>query len=91
MAEGSGVFPVLNNRPPVGIVRGQKGRTMKATVKIKKTFDDGKEFSKEWDNGDFKEFFNDEGEYLDRLAGVVSDRGEIGEGFTVTYTVILTK
>lgn len=64
---------------------------MKATVKIEKSFDDGIQFSKTWEAGDFEEFLKDEGEYLDRLANAVDCIGASGEGFTVTYTVKLEK
>ena len=64
---------------------------MKAKVTITKTFDKGSEFSKEWAQGDFNEFFADEGQYLDRLANTVNQHGKTGEGFKVTYTVVLTK
>lgn len=64
---------------------------MKATVEITKTFEDGKMFSKEWTHGDFCEFFTEEGKYLDRLSGIVEMRGKSNEGFTITYTVTVTK
>ena len=62
---------------------------MKAHVEIEKSFDDGKGFSKEYEYGDFEEFFKDEGEYLDRLSATLSEHGEDGQGFKVTYTVTL--
>ena len=64
---------------------------MKATVTIRKSFDDEAEFSKEWERGDFEEFFEEEGAYLDRISSVASQKGKQGEGFTVTYTVTVTK
>ena len=64
---------------------------MKATVEISKTFDDGAVFSKEYTDGDFAEFFTEEGAYLDRLTDTVKTRGSDGEGFTVTYTVKIVK
>ena len=64
---------------------------MKAVVKITKSFDDGKQFSKTYEAGDFKEFFNDEGEYLDRLCETTEKRGKNGDKFTVTYEVTVTK
>ena len=64
---------------------------MKANITITKSFDDGKAFSKEWEQGDFEEFLKDEGEYLDRLANTVKEHGRNGYSFTVTYTVTLTK
>lgn len=63
---------------------------MKAKVKIQKSFDDGKEFSKEWEKNDFREFFDEEGEYLDRLCDTLHTRGKAGERFTVTYTITVT-
>ena len=64
---------------------------MKAKVEIEKSFDKGKSFSKTWGKGDFKEFFNDEGKYLDNLCDILADKGKDGESFTVTYTVTVTK
>lgn len=64
---------------------------MKATVRIEKSFDDGKQFAKDWEYGDFKEFFEAEGEYLDRLGNIMESKAEHGEQFVVTYTVTLTK
>lgn len=64
---------------------------MKATVKIEKSFDDGTQFSKTWEAGDFEEFLKDEGEYLDRLANILDRNGTNGNGFEVTYTVTLEK
>ena len=64
---------------------------MKATVEIGKSFDDGAKFSKEYDVGDFVEFFKEEGAYLDRLTDTVKNRGADGEGFKVTYTVTIVK
>lgn len=66
---------------------------MKAQITIAKSFDfdDGKDFCKEWKDGDFEQFFKDEGEYLDRLGNTLLEQGAKGEGFTVTYTVTLTK
>ena len=64
---------------------------MKATIKIAKSFDDGKQFTKEYNNGDFLEFFNEEGKYLERLATTLDEHGIKGDKFTVTYTVELVK
>ena len=64
---------------------------MKAKVIIDKSFDDSKEFTKVWNEDDFRQFLNDEGAYLDRLAKVLEERGNENDGFTVTYTVSLTK
>ena len=63
---------------------------MKAKVDISKSFDEGKAFSKEWNQGDFEEFFKDEGEYLDKLCGIAKEHGKSGDSFTVTYTVKVT-
>lgn len=60
---------------------------MNAKIEISKSFDDGKEFSKQWDIGDFEQFFTEEGQYLDRLAGTAEVKGVAGDKFTVTYTV----
>lgn len=62
---------------------------MKGTVTIEKTFDKTSGFCKELDEGDFKEFFTEEGEYLDNLVEILQEHGKSGEGFTVTYTVIV--
>lgn len=64
---------------------------MKARVVIQKTFDDGKEFSKEWEQGDFKEFFSKEGVYLDTLSDILNRRGLAGDEFTITYIAKLVK
>ena len=64
---------------------------MKANVKITKSFDDGKEFGKEYLPGDFSDFFIEEGSYLDQLAEMVVKHGNPGEGFTVTYVVTISK
>lgn len=64
---------------------------MKAVVTIEKTFDDGKKLTKEWESGDFHEFFVEEGDYLDRLSKIVEDKGDEGDSFTVTYSVTVTK
>ena len=64
---------------------------MNAKVVIEKSFDAGKEFRKTWEFGDFEKFLKDEGEYLDRLRNILKDKGEEGDEFTVTYTIILTK
>ena len=60
---------------------------MKANVQIEKSFDDGKAYEKEYANGDFAEFFTEEGKYLDRLSDVMKTRGAKGDEFKVTYTV----
>ncbi len=65
---------------------------MKATVSIGKSFGiDNPDFSKEWEDGDFKQFFNDEGEYLDKLCEIVASKGIGGEGFEIVYKVKVTK
>ena len=64
---------------------------MKARVEIEKSYDGSKSFKKDWKNGDFEQFFLEEGQYLDRLANITEEHGADGEGFTVTYTVTLTK
>lgn len=62
---------------------------MKATVKIEKSFDEGKQFSKNYEPGDFAEFFKEEGDYLDKLSGIMKEHGEGNDKFVVTYTVTL--
>lgn len=64
---------------------------MKATVTIEKSFDEGKNFTKQYEFGDFEEFFDDEGMYLDKLAKVTIEKGKNGDGFTITYTVTVIK
>ena len=64
---------------------------MKAKVTMEKTFDGGKSFEKVWEGGDFREFFTEEGEYLDTLASIVEEKGKAGEGWRVTYTVEVIK
>ena len=63
----------------------------KAKVVIEKSFDDSKEFTKEWQAGDFETFFKEEGEYLDRLSKTAVEKGAEGQGFTVVYTVTFKK
>lgn len=60
---------------------------MNARIEINKSFDTVTAFSKEWGEGDFKEFFSREGQYLDRLAAVMREDAKEGETFTVSYTV----
>ena len=69
----------------------RKDKTMKAKVEIKKSFDDGKVFNKEWEHNDFREFFEGEGDYLDNLSAILFTQGKTGDKFTVTYTVTVTK
>ena len=64
---------------------------MRATVLIEKSFDDGKKFAKDYADGDFAEFFLEEGKYLDRLSDIMKERGVYGDEFTVTYTVTLKR
>lgn len=62
-----------------------------ATITVEKSFDEGKEYRKCWETGDLHEFLSDEGEYLDKLCHIVAEKGDVGEGFTVTYTVKVVK
>ena len=64
---------------------------MRAIVTIKKSFDDTNQFSKDWKYGDLEWFFEEEGEYLDELCKLTEAEGKLGQGFTVTYTVTVTK
>ena len=64
---------------------------MKATVSIVRSFSFGNSFSKEWEGGDFKQFFNDEGEYLDLLCEIVASKGIGGDGFEIVYKVKVEK
>lgn len=64
---------------------------MRAEVIIEKTFDDGGKFTKKWEDGDFCRFFEDEGDYLDSLCGILKDKGHKGDRFRVTYTVEVEK
>lgn len=65
---------------------------LKAVIEIGKSFD-GKtrRCSKDYEVGDFKEFFATEGVYLDTLGKAVEEHAEVGEGFIVTYTVNLVR
>lgn len=63
----------------------------KAKVVIHKSFDESKEFTKEWKNGDFKDFFKSEGEYLDRLSETLKEKGETGDMFSIAYIVTVEK
>lgn len=62
-----------------------------ARVEIVKSFDDGRKLSKEWSMGDLKKFFDEEGEYLDKLAKVTEEHGKPGNGYAIAYMVIVTK
>lgn len=64
---------------------------MKATITIEKSFDETRAFNKVWEDGDFCEFLEAEGGYLDNLCKIAESKGKSGEGFTVTYTVTVTK
>ena len=64
---------------------------MKAKLEVNKSFDDSGIFTKVWKQGDFEEFFRDEGEYLDKLSELAGKHGTSGELFTVTYTVTVSK
>lgn len=64
---------------------------VKVGVEVDKTFDLGKLYSKDWKDGDLEEFFKGEGEYLDRLAKVLDNKGRTGDIYTVTYTVTVSK
>ena len=44
---------------------------MNAKVIIVKSFDEGKEYEKELERGDLKEFFEEEGDYLERLSDMM--------------------
>lgn len=63
---------------------------MVAKVDIRKSFDDGRGFLKDWENGDFEQFFKVEGQYLDKLAVIMEEHAKEGDTFTVTYTVTVT-
>ena len=61
---------------------------LKVTIIREDSFsDDVGQFQKEHEHGDIEEFMKEEGEYLDRLCGVLLANGEVGEEFTVTYKV----
>lgn len=62
-----------------------------ATVEIVKSFDDGRKLSKKWGMGDLKKFFEEEGEYMDKLAKVTDEHGEPGDSFVITYMIIVAK
>ena len=64
---------------------------MNAKVVITKSFDESKQFTKEWQAGDFEQFFKEEGEYLDRLSKAASGRPEGGKLFEITYTVTVER
>ena len=64
---------------------------VKAEITITKTFDESRSFSKTWEVHDFEQFLKEEGEYLDRLAKTLEEKGKANEGFTVTYTVTASK
>lgn len=65
---------------------------MKATVIIAKSFNnESDEFTKTYENGDFEEFFTDEGKYLDKLAMVALTEGKHVKGklFKISIDVIV--
>lgn len=64
---------------------------MKASVRIDKSFDETRTFRKEWQSGDFREFLETEGGYVDGLCKIAEDKGKEGQGFTITYTITVTK
>ena len=64
---------------------------MIGNVLIQKSFDKTVKFSKELENGDFKQFMTEEGEYLDSLVNTMKENAKPGEEFTVTYTVTVKK
>lgn len=65
---------------------------LKATIEMEKSFD-GKTigFGKDYEVGDFKDFFAEEGIYLDTLGKAVKEHAEVGEGFMIIYTVNLVR
>ena len=64
---------------------------VRAVVEIEKSFDKTSSFGKDWKSGDFKKFFEYEGEYIDRLCEVVEDNANECEGFTISYVVTVKK
>lgn len=64
---------------------------MTAVVTITKSFKEGSVFRKEWEAGDFREFMEKEGGYIDNLCKVLEDKGEDGDDFEVTYEVKVRK
>lgn len=63
---------------------------MKAKITVDKSFDDLCVFKKDIIPGDLKEFFNEEGKYLERLASATRQHGESGDEWSITYTVTVT-
>ena len=68
---------------------------MKAIITVSKSFTNEGEglqgFHKDWENGDFTEFFKVEGAYIDRLAKITEAYGEDASGFSITYTIKVAK
>ena len=63
---------------------------MNARVIVDKSFDDKcAEFEKVWEDGDFEKFFREEGKYLDKLSKITKEKGNDGEGFVITYTIMV--
>lgn len=60
---------------------------MRVKVRIEKSFDDTKEFSKEYEQGDLQEFFDEEGMYLDDLAEIFKKQASDSALARVVYTV----
>lgn len=60
---------------------------MNARITVEKSFDVGRAYSKEIIPGDLKEFFDEEGQYLERLAEATRKHAKSGEEWSMTYTV----
>ena len=59
---------------------------------IEKSFEeDAVELTKTLEKGDFEEVFQKEGKYLDDLVSIVENKASSGEGFVVTYSIIVKK
>ncbi len=65
---------------------------IKAKVEIIKNFDDNEmEYQKDWENGDFEEFFRLEGEYMDKLAQIVEEHGKENQKAILNITIEIKK
>ena len=64
---------------------------MIAQIVIENSFGEAKQFNKEYEVGDFKKFLNDEGEYIDKLAGILKEKGKNKDAFCIVYTVTLSR
>ena len=65
---------------------------IKAKVEVIKDFDDNEmEYQKDWKMGDFEEFFRAEGEYLDKLAQIVTEHAIENQKCNIQFNIEIKK